>query len=129
MKKLLLLTAALLMTISAFSPELIGGHVDKAVYVYEKDDGGVSPGVTAGINRLNLKEGLEATLYEDDQTNADGERDKKLLEASEGKRPCLVLLSSGRVVKVVPLPKPVEHKEPNRELEREIERKIVEAIQ
>lgn len=42
-----------------------------AVYVYEKDSGGVPPGITRAIGKLNDRD-ITAATHEDDGTNAAG---------------------------------------------------------
>lgn len=79
-----------------------------AVYVYEKDAGGVPPGVSVGLDKLNAA-GIVATAIDDDVVNADGQipkqYEKAIPAAREAGLPCLVMLGASGVLNVMPDPK------------------------
>jgi len=78
-----------------------------AVYVYEKDSGGVPPGVTVGLDRLNRERRIVANLLEADTTNGGGNvpgQFRPAVAAAEGRLPALVVLSGSTVLRVVPGP-------------------------
>lgn len=86
--------------------------VTAAVYVYEKDDGPVPPGVSAGIDRLNRERNITASLFEDDTVDGTGETPdqyKPALAAAKAKSiPSLVVLAGTNAVKVVEKPTTAE---------------------
>ena len=78
-----------------------------AVYVYEKDSGGVPPGVTVGLDRLNRERRIVANLLETDTTNGGGNvpgQFRPAVAAAGGRLPALVVLSGSTVLRVVPGP-------------------------
>lgn len=79
-----------------------------AVYVYEKDESPVPPGVTVGLNRLNRERQIVATLLEDDTTDGDGDvpdQYRAAVEAARGKGlPALVVLTGSTVLAIVKAP-------------------------
>lgn len=83
--------------------------VTAAVYVYEKDDGPIPPGVAAGIDRLNRERKIVASLFEDDTVDGTGETPdqyKPALAAAKSKCiPSLVVLAGTNAIKVVDRPK------------------------
>lgn len=83
-----------------------------AVYVYEKDAGGVPPGVTVGLERLNRERQIVANLLEADTTNGTGQVPAQFRAALAAAKirglPCLVVLSGSAIVSVVPAPTTAE---------------------
>lgn len=79
-----------------------------AVYVYEKDDGGVPAAITVGVNRLNRERRIIATLLEDDTTDGTGDVPDQYRPALDAARkaglPALVVLSGATVLRVVKAP-------------------------
>ena len=81
-------------------------ELDQAIYLYEKDEGPIPPGVMAALAKANEEsEGeLIAVPFEEDQRDGDGDVPERYAVAYEAgmkfKRPCLVLVS-GDVAKVV----------------------------
>lgn len=77
---------------------------DTAVYIYEKDSGGIPSGVAVGIDKLN-RQGLLATNFEDDTTDGDGDVPDQykvpLAAAREAGLPALVVMGGGEVLRVV----------------------------
>lgn len=84
------------------------GPVTAAVYVYEKDDGGVPPFVTVAINKLNRERKVVATLLEDDTTDGDGDVPEQYQAALDAARkaglPAVVALAGRTVIRVTPRP-------------------------
>jgi len=82
-------------------------EADAVVLVYEKDQHVIAPAVRAALNTLN-REGVLATLLEDDTTDGDGdipEQYKLPLEAArKAGLPCLVVMAGGKVLRVVANP-------------------------
>jgi hypothetical protein len=89
-------------------PSIVSPVATAAVYVYEKDDGPIPPGVLSGIDRLNRERNLVASLFEDDSTDGTGEVPEQyrpaLAAAKAALIPALVVLSGTTAVKVVPKP-------------------------
>lgn len=83
-----------------------------AVYVYEKNESAVPPGVSMGLNRLNRERKIVATMFEVDTVDGSGQvpdQYKPAVEAARQKSiPALVVLSGSTVLKVVEAPK-TEH--------------------
>ena len=84
--------------------------VDQVVYVYEKDEGPVPRPVAGALMEINLNESLEieATEFEDDTVNPDGEIPDQYAGAAEQIEdsqktdiPRLVVLADGEVVKII----------------------------
>lgn len=84
------------------------GPATAAVYVYEKDDGGVPPFVTVAINKLNRERKVVATLLEDDTTDGDGDVPEQYQAALDAARkaglPAVVALAGRTVIRVTPRP-------------------------
>jgi hypothetical protein len=84
------------------------GPTTAAVYVYEKDEGGVPPFVTTAINRLNRERQIVATLLEDDTTDGDGDVPEQYRSALAAARkaglPAVVALAGQTVLRVTPKP-------------------------
>lgn len=84
------------------------GSATAAVYVYEKDDGGVPPFVAVAVNRLNRERKVVATLLEDDTTDGDGEVPEQYRSALDAARkaglPAVVALAGRTVLRVTPQP-------------------------
>jgi hypothetical protein len=84
------------------------GSATAAVYVYEKDDGGVPPFVAVAVNRLNRERKVVATLLEDDTTDGDGDVPEQYRAALDAARkaglPAVVALSGRTVLRVTPRP-------------------------
>lgn len=82
-------------------------EVDRVVYVYEIRDGAVPPAVLAGINELK-RSGIDASSWEDDVRDADGEIPDQYrgaaAAASETGTPVLVALAGDEVVRTVKAP-------------------------
>lgn len=93
-------------------PPVVAPAATAAVYVYEKDAGGVPPGVTVGIDRLNRERRIVASLLEADATNGAGEvpaQFRAAIAAARGRGlPALVVLSGSAVAAVVPAPTTAE---------------------
>lgn len=81
--------------------------VTAAVYVYEKDNGGIPPAVSAALSELNTK-GLRATAIDDDVTDGSGaipeQYAKAIPAAREAGLPALVVMAGESVRKVVKAP-------------------------
>lgn len=77
-------------------------------YVYEKDETAVPAPVKAAINTLN-KQGIVATLFEDDTVDGTGETPEQykvpLAAAKEATLPALVVTAGSKVIRVVKNPK------------------------
>jgi hypothetical protein len=75
-----------------------------ATYVYEKDDGAVPAAMLAALDALN-KQGIKATVFEDDDRDADGDIPDQYkvphAEATKVGLPQLVRTAGDTVVKVV----------------------------
>lgn len=86
--------------------------VTAAVYVYEKDDGPVPVGVSAGIDKLNREKKLTASLFEKDTVDGTGQvpgQYRPALDAAKAKAiPSLVVLAGTNAIKVVEKPKTQE---------------------
>ena len=84
------------------------GSATAAVYVYEKDDGGVPAYVTVAVNKLNRERKVVATLLEDDTTDGDGDVPEQYRAALEAARkaglPAVVALAGRTVIRVTPRP-------------------------
>ena len=82
------------------------GQIDKATYVYEKDDNSVPRPVQAALKELNER-GIEATAIDDDVRTGTGgvpaQYKIALLEATN--LPSLVIQAGDRVVMVVDDPR------------------------
>lgn len=80
-----------------------------AVYVYEKDSGGVPSPVMTGLNRLNREKKLLSTAFEEDSPNGSGEVPKQykaaVAAARESGLPALVVTAGDKVLKVIKAPK------------------------
>jgi len=81
-------------------------QIDQAIYLYEKDDGPIPPGVMAALSKANEESEGEiiAVPFEEDQRDGDGDVPERYAVAYKAgmqfKRPCLVLVS-GKATKVV----------------------------
>jgi hypothetical protein len=79
-----------------------------AVYVYEKDSGGVPPFVGSAIGKLNERPGFIATTHEDDGTNAAGsipaQHKNSVPAARAAGLPAFVTSAGDRVLKTVSKP-------------------------
>ncbi len=84
------------------------GSATAAVYVYEKDDGGVPPFVTVAINKLNRERKVVATLLEADTTDGTGDVPDQYQAALDAARkaglPVVVALAGRTVIRVTPQP-------------------------
>ncbi len=84
------------------------GSATAAVYVYEKDDGGVPPFVTVAVNRLNRERRVVATLLEADTTDGTGDVPDQYQAALDAARkaglPAVVALAGRTVIRVTPRP-------------------------
>jgi len=83
--------------------------VSRATYFYEKDEGGVPPGVAVALNEINSENnGIVATEFEDDNTDGDNEVPDQYRVGLEAARqngfPCLVVQAGNKVIKVVSAP-------------------------
>lgn len=80
-----------------------------AVYVYEKDDAAIPPGVTSGLDKLNRERRIPATMFEVDTVDGTGEvpdQYKPAVEAAKKESiPSLVILSGSKAMRVVKSPK------------------------
>lgn len=87
---------------------VVATQATAAVYVYEKNETAVPPGVTVGLNRLNRERQILATLVEADATDGGGdvpEQYRPAVEAARGKGlPALVVLSGSTVLAIVQAP-------------------------
>ncbi len=83
--------------------------VTSAVYVFEKDQGGVPAAVMSGMNRLNREKKIVATVYEQDSKDGTGDTPDQykvpLEEAKKAGLPALVLMADKTFLKVVKAPK------------------------
>lgn len=80
--------------------------VDAVIYVYERDQGGIPPGVLAGLKQINAEHpAIMAVPFEDDQTTGDDQVPDRYKVAVDYARtaglPELVILAGGKVVKTV----------------------------
>lgn len=79
-----------------------------AVYVYEKDDGPIPPGVLSGIDRLNRERNIVASSFEDDSRDGTGNVPEQyrpaLAAAKSASIPSLVVMSGTAAVRIVPRP-------------------------
>jgi hypothetical protein len=79
-----------------------------AVYVYEKNTGGVPPVVQSAIGKLNERENFIATTHEDDATNAQGVIPAQYKNAVPAARaaglPALVVSAGEKVLRTVTKP-------------------------
>ncbi len=86
----------------------MSGSATAAVYVYEKDAGGVPPFVTVAVNRLNRDRKVVATLLEDDTTDGNGDVPEQYRAALDAARkaglPAIVALAGRTVIRVTPRP-------------------------
>ena len=84
------------------------GSATAAVYVYEKDDGGVPAYVTVAVNRLNRERRVVATLLEADTTDGTGDVPDQYQAALDAARkaglPAVVALAGRTVIRVTPRP-------------------------
>jgi hypothetical protein len=82
--------------------------ITSAVYVYEKDQTAIPPGVSAGMNRLNREKKILAVLFEADTVDGRGQvpaRYKPALDAAKRDGlPSLVVMAGDSVKKVVKSP-------------------------
>ena len=78
--------------------------VTRVVYIYEKDDTAVPPGVLAALDELN-RDGIQATTFEEDTKNSEGEVPLQyrsaLMEAQRIGLPSLVILSKDTVIRTL----------------------------
>ncbi len=112
MRPLAFIAAGLLLL--TLPPRVEWGRVDTtdsataAVYVYEKDDGGVPPFVTVAVNRLNRERKVVATLLEADTTDGTGDVPDQYRAALDAARkaglPAVVALAGRTVLRVTPRP-------------------------
>lgn len=83
-----------------------------ATYVYEKDDTAISSQVAAGLVRLNRERNIQATLFEEDTLDGEGQVPDQykiaLAEALKVGLPTLVITADDKVLKVVKDPKTEE---------------------
>lgn len=89
-------------------PAIIAPEVaTAAVYIYEKDNGGVPAPVSAALSELNAK-GLRATTFEKDDVDGSGEVPEQyrvaLPAAKEAGLPALVVMAGDKVRIVVKAP-------------------------
>lgn len=84
------------------------GETTAVVYVYEKDQTALPPGVQTGLNRLNRERNILATSFEDDTTDGTGEvpdQYKVALAAARAKGlPALVVLAGDKAINVIAAP-------------------------
>jgi len=84
-------------------------QVTRVTYVYEKDQGGVPPGVASGLTKLNVDPDFSgvSSEFEEDTVTGDGEVPAQyvtaLTEARKAGLPCLVV-ERGDKVEVVKAP-------------------------
>jgi hypothetical protein len=85
--------------------------VDRVVYVYEQRSGSVPPTVAAGLDKLN-RAGIEATPFEDDSTDGDGDVPEQYVKPLDAARlaglPALVVMGNGKVLDIADGGKEVE---------------------
>ena len=84
-------------------------HAKKVTYIYEKDQGGVIPGVGAALAKINAEHPeIIATEFEEDTKDGTGEvpaqYSKSLEAARKAGLPCLVVEHEDGTIKVVPKP-------------------------
>lgn len=88
-------------------PSLPSNKPTAAVYVYEKDQGGVPAAVLAGLNRVN-REGILATVFEEDSTDGTETPEQYKLPLEEARKaglPAFVVMAGDKAKKVVKAPK------------------------
>jgi len=82
-------------------------NVTAVVYVFEKDDTAVPVAVSFALDKIN-RDGIEATIFEDDIVDGTGETPEQykiaLAAAREAGMPVLVVLAGDKVVRVVKAP-------------------------
>lgn len=82
--------------------------IERATYVYEKDDGGVPPGVAYVLREANKAGKIVGSVIEDDIVDSTGNTPPQFAvavsAAKEAGLPALVLESSEGVVKVLQSP-------------------------
>jgi len=82
-------------------------NVTAVVYVFEKDDTAVPGAVSFALDKIN-RDGIEATIFEDDIVDGTGETPEQykiaLAAAREAGMPVLVVLAGDKVVRVVKAP-------------------------
>jgi hypothetical protein len=80
-------------------------EVDRVVLVYEKDEWAVPAGVRSALNKLNREHGVEATLFEIDNKNANDQVPKgyeSVVAASKSHRlPFIAVMNGMTVLKIV----------------------------
>lgn len=83
--------------------------VDKAVYVYEKDDGPVPPKVAGALNKLKAEGKIDTSEFEKDTTTGSGSVPAQFKSAREAAiksgLPALVVQAGETIVRVVKSPK------------------------
>lgn len=83
--------------------------IDKATYVYEKDDGPIPVKVASALNKLNAEGKIVATDFDKDTTTGSGSvpaQYKKSLEAAtKVGLPALVVQAGETVIRVIKNPK------------------------
>jgi len=82
-------------------------NVTAVVYVFEKDDTAVPGAVSFAMDKIN-RDGIEATIFDDDIVDGTGEVPDQykiaLAAAREAGMPVLVVLAGDKVVRVVKAP-------------------------
>ena len=82
-------------------------NVTAVVYVFEKDDTAVPGAVSFAMDKIN-RDGIEATIFDDDIVDGTGEvPDQYAVPLSEARKvglPALVVMSGDKVVRVVKAP-------------------------
>lgn len=92
----------------AFSLPALTTKATAAVYVYEKDQGGIPTAVLAGMNRVNREKGILATAFEEDSTDGSETPEQyklPLAEAQKAGLPAFVVMAGDKAKKVVKAPK------------------------
>lgn len=78
-------------------------------YVYEKDNGKVPPAVVSALNELNRGGALDASIFEEDTRDGDGDVPDQykapLAAATEAGSAALVVTAGDKVLKVVKVEK------------------------
>jgi hypothetical protein len=90
-------------------PEVV--KPDRVVYVYEQRDGSIPPAVAAGLDKLN-RAGIDASPFEDDSTDGDGDVPEQYVKPLDAARlaglPALVVMGGGKVLDIADGGKEVE---------------------
>lgn len=89
-------------------PNVLPSKIDRATYVYEKDQGSVPPAIAQILKETNQEGEVVATAFEQHTVDASGNTPPQfrttLSAAKEAGLPSLVLQAGDKVVKVIEKP-------------------------